>query len=423
MENLSMHESNEISRNKLAWLKEQSVDLKVELIHNHLALCQILLNELLEEEVIEKAGERYSRSKPHDGRYSRWGFNPGSVRIGDKKLGVQVPRVMDNQKGTNVPLDRYEQLKEVQSPTEQLVQGVLRGLSTRDYRRVIDYLEEGLGLSKSEVSRGFVERTTEKLEAFQNRSLAQHEFVAMFMDGKYLSGEQVIIAMGVTVSGKKIPLDFLHASSENSGPVKDMFRRLKERGMTYDKGILFVIDGSKGFRKAIIESFGSKALIQRCKWHKRENVMSYLPEKEQSVVKENFHRAMEQSSYEDAKADLKALAKRLEDVNISAANSLREGMEELLTLHKLGMYQAFGRSFSTTNCIESVNSQVGKYLRKVKHWKNSMQRHRWVATALFEIENSMHKVQNYRKLNELQKAIILEINSESSPEFSTKNGT
>lgn len=418
-----MHEFKQISRKKLEWLQEQSVDLKLELLRNHLSLCQIMINELLEEEVIDKAGERYSHQKPFEGRYSRWGYNPGSVRIGDKKLSVEVPRVMDNVEGKSVPLDRYDQLKEVESPSEQLVQGVLRGLSTRDYGRVIDYLEEGLGLSKSEVSRAFIERTKEKLELFQNRSLKAHEFVAMFMDGKYLSGEQVIIVMGVTLGGDKIPLDFLHASSENSGPVKDLFRRLKDRGLQYDKGLLFIVDGSTGFRKAIVESFGSNALVQRCKWHKRENVLRYLPEKEQATVKENFHRAMEQSSYDDAKADLLALASRLESVNISASNSLKEGMEELLTLHKLGLYRTFGRSFSTTNCIESLNSQLGKYLRKVKRWKNSSQRHRWIASALFEIEHSMHKVNNYRHLNKLQNAIILELNSDSSLGISTKNGT
>ena len=423
MENLSVHEFKQLSRKKPAWLQEQSVDLKLELLCNHLSLCQIMNNELLEEEVIERAGVRYSREKPEDGRYSRWSYNPGSALIGDKKLKVDVPRVMDKTDKNCVPLERYNQLRRIDSPSEQLVQGVVRGLSTRDYGQVIDYLEEGFGLSKSQVSRAFVERTKEKMEAFRNRSLSHYEFVTIFLDGKYLSGEQIIIAMGVTLSGDKIPLDFLHASSESSGPVKDLFRRLKERGMNDEKGLLFVADGSKGFRKAIAESFAGKALVQRCKWHKRENILKYLPDKEHAATKEAYHRALEQSSYEDARADLLSLASGLEPINISAARSLKEGMEELLTLHKLKMYGLFGQSFSTTNCIENLNSQLKKYVGKVRHRTSSGQRHRGIASALLEIESNMHKVKNYRKLDQLQNAIILALNTESSQRISTKNGT
>lgn len=225
------------------------------------------------------------------------------------------------------------------------------------------------------------------------------------------------------MQGDKIPLGFVHAPSEHSGPVMDLFRDLRKRGLQSDKGLLFVIDGSKGFRKAIIELFGSKAVIQRCKWHKRENVLVYLPEKEHQPFKRDFSEALRQPSYADAKAALLSLAKQLEPINLSAAKSLKEGMEDLLTLHRLGMQELFGRTFSTTNCIENLNSQLGKYLHKVKYWKNSAQRHRWIAAALIEIEHSMRKVPNYRKLNKLQNAIILDIAPESSPGISTKIGT
>jgi len=134
-----MNEFKELNRKKLDWLSDQSVDLKIELVRNHLNICQIMINELLEEEVIEKAGERYSHTKPNEGRYSRWGYNQGGVRVGDQKLPVEVPRIMDNVERKNVPLERYEKIKHVDEPTEQLIQGILRGLSTRDYDRVINY--------------------------------------------------------------------------------------------------------------------------------------------------------------------------------------------------------------------------------------------------------------------------------------------
>ncbi|HLF62675.1 MAG TPA: IS256 family transposase [Saprospiraceae bacterium] len=423
MEDLSVREFKEMNRKRLGWLMDQSVDLKLEVLRNHLSLCQIMINELLEEEVIEKAGERYSHNKPEGGRYSRWGYNPGSVRIGDTKVPIEVPRVMDTRESKAVPLERYEQCKQMDEPTDQLVQGVLRGLSTRDYDKVVNHLEQGFGLSKSEVSRRFIERTKEKLEAFQDRSLEQYAFVGIFLDGKYLANEQIIIALGVTLQGAKIPLGFVHAPSEHSGPVLDLFRDLKQRGLSYDKGLLFVVDGSKGFRKAIIESFGSKALIQRCTWHKRENLLKYLPEKEHESVKNAFQKALDKSSYQDAKAELTQLANRLEGINLSASRSLNEGLEELLTLHRIGMHKLFGRSFSTTNCIENLNSQLCKYIHKVKYWTNSEQRHRWVAAALIEVEASMRKIPGHSKLTQLQNAIILELSTEVSPRISTKIGT
>lgn len=414
MEQLSDNEFKQMRRANLSWLEEQSFDLKLELIRHHLSLCQIYVNEFMEQEVIGKAGARYSRNKPHEGRYSRWGYNQGSVRIGDQKVPVDVPRVMDNIEGRNIPLESYDQIKQSDEPTEQLLQGVLRGLSTRDYDKVINYLEQGFGLSKSEVSRRFVERTKMRLEEFEGRRFDQHTFVAIFIDGKYLAKDQIIIVLGVTDQGDKIPLGFIHAPSEHSGPVMELFRNLKDRGLKYDKGILFVVDGSKGFRKAIVQVFGAKAVIQRCVWHKRENLLKYLPEDEHDAVKRDMRNAFEQPSYEDAKIALLELAERLGPINISAARSLQEGLEEILTLHRLGIYHIFGRSFSTTNCIENLNSQLGKYLRKVKSWKNSEQKHRWIASGLIEIEQSMRKVPRYRKLNELQKAIILETQSKSN---------
>jgi len=409
-----MNEFKELNRKKLDWLSDQSVDLKIELVRNHLNICQIMINELLEEEVIEKAGERYSHTKPNEGRYSRWGYNQGGVRVGDQKLPVEVPRIMDNVERKNVPLERYEKIKHVDEPTEQLIQGILRGLSTRDYDRVINYLEQGFGLSKSDVSRRFVERTKEKLQEFEERRFDMHEFVAIFIDGKYLAKDQIIIVLGGTIQRDKIPLGFLHAPSEHSGPVMDLFKDLKDRGLNYSKGLLFVIDGSKGFSKAIIQSFGTKAVIQRCVFHKRENILRYLPEQEHAATKRDFNKALKQPSYEDAKIELLQLSERLHPINISAARSLKEGLEEILTLHRMGVHQMFGRSFSTTNCIENLNSQISKYIYKVKSWQNSEQKHRWIAAALLEIEKSMRKIPSYRKLNHLQNAVILELKSRTS---------
>lgn len=418
-------QGTEKSRNKLEWLMQQDIDLKIGLIQNHLSICQILLNEVFEEEVIQKAGKRYSHNKPNNGRYSRWGFNPGSVKIGDQRVKMEIPRILDKEEDTFESLESYLKFKENEAPTEQLIKGVLLGLSMRDYEGVIDHLGESFGLSKSSISRSFKERTQKRLEEFEQRDLSKHDFVGLFIDGKYLANQQIMIVLGVSSKGDKIPLGFLQTHSENSVPIADLFRQLISRGLKYEEGLLFVIDGSKGIKKAIKEVFRDKALIQRCTWHKRENVKKYLNQKDQEWFETRYNTAINHVKHEDARAELKTLTKELHKINVSAGRSLEEGREELLTLHKLGMYTEFKRSFHTTNVIENLNSQLGKYIGKVKHWKNSEMRYRWIASGLMEIEQKMRRIPNYQNLYKLQKQIKTYISESSLSEaqISTKNGT
>lgn len=418
-------ESKKNSKKDLNWLRAQGTDLKLDLIQNHLSICQIMLNELFEEEVIEKAGKRYSRNKPYNGRFSRWGANDGSVKIGDQRLKMDIPRIRDMVNEKCESLETYQKVRENEAPTEQLLKGVLLGISMRDYESVIDDLGEGFGLSKSSVSRSFKERTKKQLEQFEKRDLSDHDFVGIFIDGKYLAKEQIIIVLGVTEDGQKLPLGFLQTHSEHSVPISDLFRQLISRGLQYEDGLLFVIDGAKGIRKAIKDVFGDKAIVQRCSWHKRENVKKYLNKDHQKWFEKEYHKAFEQNSYEDTKACLISLSNQLKKVNLSADRSLREGMEELLTLHRLNLYKDFKRSFFTTNVIENLNSQLGKYIGKVKRWKNSEMRYRWIASALIEVEERMNRVPNYKNLPDMKEKIKAYIrnSSHSNSEISTEIGT
>jgi len=407
----------ELDRADLTWLNGQPLEVKLDIMQNHLIICRLIANQIMEEEVIGLAGQRYSRDKPHGGRYSRWASNPGSIRVGDQRVSLKVPRVRDMESSRCVGLDTYEQMREQTNISDQIVQGILKGLSTRDYRSVIDHAGEGFGLSKSQVSEQFVRRTSQDLDHFMNRDLSMHTFVALFIDGKTLGGQQIIIALGVTEQGKKIPIDFIQAHSEHSGPVSDMLRRMQKRGVNLDE-VLFIVDGSKGFHKAIKSVCGEQTPIQRCTWHKLENIKSYLPEKDHALLKSDFYHALDRETYEDAKTELLQLEQKLRLENISAANSLLEGVEEILTLHQLGINRKLWKSFRSTNCIENLNSQMGKYLNKVKYWQNSDQRHRWVAAALLEVENNMRKISNYRLLPLLRKAILLHHRKgTSSPNF------
>ena len=173
--------------------------------------------------------------------------------------------------------------------------------------------------------------------------------------------------------------------------------------------MLCVVDGSKGIAKAIKETFGSYAVIQRCQWHKRENVVAHLNEADQERYRRKLNAAYNAETYAEAKTKLESIRLELTQINLSAARSLEEGLEETLTLHRLGLHELFGRSFSTTNCIENLNSQLVKYVGKIKFWKNANQRERWIACGLMEIEQRMRKVCNYQKLVMLQDKIKAEV--------------
>jgi putative transposase len=187
--------------------------------------------------------------------------------------------------------------------------------------------------------------------------------------------------------------------------VTPFLRTLIERGLDLAHGLLVVIDGGKGLRSAVRQVFQKKALVQRCMWHKRENVVSYLPKSEQASWRQRLQRAYDRPTYPEAKMALTKLHRELEGRNQSAAASLAEGFEETLTLHRLGIYELLGVSFKTTNCIESVNALVEERCSKVDSWKTSNQRQRWLATALLDIEPRLRRVKGHHHLSKLITAL------------------
>jgi putative transposase len=407
--------STKVSREKIDWLLNQPIDVQLSIAQQHLDICKLVINSILDVGVEEVCGKRYSRDKPDEGRYDRWGYNPGSVKMGNQKLSIDVPRIYDNLKDENAPLELYGQLKELPDQNEEVMLSVLHGLSMRDYKKVATQLTDSFGMSSSTISRQFVERSREAVEEFCNRRFDDLEIVGLFIDGKHLSGEQMIIALGITLQGSKIPMAVIQSSTENSKAIEQMLSDLIGRGLKYDYGLLCIIDGAKGLHKAVEKVFGNKAVIQRCQWHKRENVVSYLKEDTQGVYRAKLQHAYRNQIYAEAKSELLDIADQLRTVNVQASKSLMEGLEETLTLQRLGLIQTFGPSFSTTNCIENLNSQLTKYTGKVKRWMDSEQRYRWVISGLIQIEKQMKKVQNCRQLHVLADVIAKEAKSKEPP--------
>ena len=362
------------------------LDAKVEAIRALIPLGLMHVQETLEEEVTALAGERYVR-KEASMRGRRHGSNPGTVGLAGQRVPLRVPRVRSIT-GHEIPLRSYEALSGNREIDDLLLKRVLYGISCRNYETAAESIPGAIGLSSSTVSRGFIEASSAKLRQFQERDLSGEDVVALFLDGKMFADATMVVALGITISGEKRFLGFVETDTENEKVLTPFLRSLVERGLDISRGLLVILDGGKGLRSAVRKAFRGRALVQRCQWHQRENVLSYLSKSEQAHWRRRLQRAYNRPNYEEAVAALQQLHGELEERNQSAASSLAEGLEETLTLHRLGVFggrrrsaessawarfsNVLGRSLKTTNCLESVNALVEERCAKVDH---SPQRH------------------------------------------------
>ncbi len=400
-------EVNVISREEY---DDFELDSKVETIRALVPLGLMHVAELLDNEITELAGARHARKESSmPGR--RHGSNPGTVQLVGQTIPIRVPRVR-SVAGGEIPLRSYDALKQDGEVNDLLLKRVLYGISCRNYEAAAESVPGAIGLSSSTVSRSFIQASAATLRGFQERDLSGEDLVALFIDGKTFADATMVIALGVKVSGEKVPLGFVETDTENAKVLTPFLRSLIDRGLDIFQGLLVIVDGAKGLRAAVRKAFRDKAAVQRCQWHKRENVVSHLPRGEQADWRRRLQRAYNRPDYDEARAALDELLAELEDRNQSAARSLAEGLEETLTLHRLGVYALLGRSFKTTNCLESVNALVEERCAKVDAWKNSNQRQRWLVTALVDIEPRLRKVQGYRHLPKLREALKRELKLE-----------
>lgn len=381
----------------------EQIETRVELIQMLIPLGLRAVNDLLQDEVKLLAGERYQRKGRIAGR-SRWGEQPSSIYLADQKLPVSVPRVRDCITNTEISLTSLDRLQTPRKMDEGLFKKILKGLSCRDYQGCAEVVPEAFGLSSSTVSRRYIRASARKLKELLERRLDSHEMIAIILDGKTFAEDQMVIGVGITLSGKKVILGFVQTATENESACSFFLQDLVARGLRYEDGLLIVIDGSKGLRKAVEKVFTEKAFVQRCQWHKRENVVKYLPVSQQTTIRRKLQEAYEQPDYEQAKSALLKIRGELKLMNLSAVASLDEGFEETLTLHRLGLFKELGVSLKTTNCLESINAQLGQRTDKVDRWRNSDQKQRWVATALLDIEKSLRKIKGCHHLPRLKDA-------------------
>lgn len=385
-------------------LPELMVDVRADLLEVGIKAGLAVMAEMFASDVEAICGSRYKHQKPR--KWSRWGTTGGEVVLGGKRITVKRPRVRS---GTHeVALPTYEHFKDSDPLTKRVLEQVLIGVSARHYHRSLESNGSCLrvrGTSKSAVSRRFVMATAERIAEWMARPLDGLDIVALFMDGIRVGDHMVVAAIGVDSDGCKHALGIWEGATENSAVCQALIDNLVDRGLRVDKPMLFVIDGAKALTKAIRQTFGKNAAIQRCQRHKRENVKSHLPKGLQMLVSLEMRRAYQSDDVNKARGILKGLICRLEDAHPGAAASLREGLEGTLTVISLRLPKALRRSLQTTNIVESGMSIVRHVTRNVKRWRSGKMVVRWAATGFMEAEKRFRRINGYHGTPQLVKAL------------------
>jgi putative transposase len=369
----------------------------------------VVLSELLAAEAAQIAG---AKGKHIEGRtHHHWGTGTTPVSFGGRHVSLPHPRVRARGKGRGreVALPSIEALRDGDPMTERVVEQIALGVSTRGYERSLEPVDESIetrGASKSNASRALIDATTEKLAQFVSRKLDDVDLVAMFIDGIEFAGHSVLIALGVTIDGTKAPLGIWAGSTENTVVVTELLSNLVARGLRADASMLFVIDGGKAIRKALRNVFGDRAIVQRCQVHKARNVREHLPEARRAYVAKQMRSAYDSATAGTAKKKLMQLASWLDsNGEDGAAASLREGLDETLTVLRLNLPASLRRTFATTNAIENMNGSLRRIARNVKRWKDEKMIRRWVALGIAEAQKGFRRVKGYVHMPSLVAAI------------------
>jgi len=361
-----------------------------------------IIQQIIQDDVRQLAGaQRYAR----DGKEGQlWGAQPGWVAFAGRKITVDKPRVRSKETGREMKLPKYERLQNGPRLDQAMMDQIALGLSMRNYEHSIEALCQGYGIKKSSVSRHFIAASRRGLEELLARKLSDLDIGVVFLDGVHRGGHCVIVALGVSRDGRKHCLGLWQGATENGAICESLLQDLMDRGLDPKQRRLFIIDGAKALSSVIRKKFpGSE--IHRCQLHKRRNVVQHLPETHQPDVERRLKAAYAMSSYKDAKAALNRLVDHLERLNPSAARSLEEGLEETLTLHRLGVAEALRISFKSTNIIESSLSRVEQISGRVKRWCGGDHLQRWTGKALLIAEESWRKVKGWQSMPALMDSL------------------
>jgi len=353
-------------------------------------LGSLLVEAIMDMEREELSGPQY---QPLEAGLYKWAYQKGSLYMGDRKISVRHPRLRGA--GGEIPLQSYEALKRPGVFSKELLNKILLGISARKYRETLMEAAGAFGVSPGTVSRHVVEATVQRLREFKERSLSEVVPFALFIDTIHRGGEAFLVALGIDMEGHKHVLGFWEGATENHEVCEELFSDMERRGLRLSKRILWVTDGGKGILKALRDRFGKKLIHQRCTIHKDRNIQSHLAKKYRKEAHRRFKIALEQNSYEDAKRMLGEFEKWLRGINESAADSLVEAFEDILTLHRLKVPGLLRKTLTCTNPIESMFSTVRDCEGNIKRYQNSAMSQRWLATVLLHCEKGFRRVKGY----------------------------
>lgn len=350
----------------------------------------------------EMAGPEYHPFSPD---MWKWASQQGSVYIGDQKIRVQHPRLRGPE--GEIELKSYQKMKEPEGFSEELLNKVLRGISCRKYAETVTEAAQAFGVSASSVSGHIIKATAKQLQEFKEQSLSAFIPFTIFLDTIHRGGEAFIIGLGIDTMGGKKALGFWQGATENHELCEELLADMERRGLVFSRKVIWVTDGGKGIRKALRERFGKKLIHQRCTIHKDRNIQRHLAKKYRKEAHRRFTTALEQNSYEDARQMLLDMEKWLRGINESAADSLLEATEEILTLHRLKIPGLLRKTLHSTNPIESMFSMVRDVEGNIKRYRNSTMMQRWLASVLLHCEKRFRRVNGYASIPDVVRNIEL----------------
>jgi transposase-like protein len=346
----------------------------------------------------EVAGGPPQQGKRRPGEVVFYGQQPGMVMLSDRKLEVERPRLRTKGRcGHEVGIPAYIAMQNQPRLGARMLDILMNGVSTRQYKSVIPEMADTVGVSKSSVSRQTIVASEAEVEALLSRRFDEVKLIIIYIDGMSFGDHTMIGAVGVDAEGNKHVLAIREGATENATVVKELLEDLAERGVGPEQKRLFIIDGSKALRTAINAVFGTHQPVQRCRAHKLRNVLDHLPKDQKDQVKSVLRAAWKM----DAKAGmarLKKLADWLEREYPSAAASVLEGLDECFTINRLDVPPSLHRCLATTNLIESPHSGVRLRTRRVCRWRDGGMAKRWMAAAFLRTEKNFRKIMGYRDL-------------------------
>jgi putative transposase len=366
---------------------------------------QQVLGAMMEQDREDLCGPRWKRDP--DRRAGRAGTTRSEVTLGGRRIPIPRPRVR-SQEGEEVELPSFAFAAKRDPLDRHALNAVACGISSRRYARSLDPLPEEIedrSTSKSSVSRRYVAMTTKQMTSWLTTPLVDRHFPIVMIDGIHLGDHLVLIALGIDTEGQKQVLGLREGDTENGQVARSLLRDLVERGLDQERARLFVIDGAKALTSAILKMFGPLAEIQRCQIHKHRNILGHLPDRLHESVKAVLREAWNLGDATVAKRRLERLASSLEADHPGAAASVLEGLDETLTLQRLGIGGRLYTKLRSTNAIENLNSGIVTYSRNVKRWQGGRMVVRWVSAAIVEAEKKFRRVQGWKDIEKLVRAL------------------